>query len=92
MVGEKRECDVEDILCQIEALRSLRGLRTALGNETFQRDFPELENLDGKLVQKIQTTEGSIKEALAKCGNISLEEVTTEEVTEIAEPIEVTED
>lgn len=73
------ECNIDDILCQIEALRSMRSLRSAMGNETFVREFPELEGLDEKLIDKIQTTEGDIREALAKCGNIDLE------IPEIAE-------
>jgi len=69
------ECKVEDILCQINVLQSLRGLQTALGNETFLSEFPELQGLDTKIADKIQTTTGDLKEAIARCGNIPLEEI-----------------
>ena len=69
------ECKVEDILCQINVLQSLRGLQTALGDETFLSEFPELQGLDTKLADKIQTTTGDLKEAIAKCANIPMENV-----------------
>lgn len=84
------QCDVEDILCQIEALQSMRTLRTALGNESFRKEFPELETLEPKLIGKISLSEGNIREALARCGNIDLEdaEATKEFIAEVAEEIE----
>jgi len=68
-------CNVDDILCQIEALRSMRSLRTALGNETFASEFPELEGFDTKLTERIETTRGDLKTALAQCGNVDLADV-----------------
>jgi len=89
MVEERRECDVDDILCQIEVLRRMRDLKSALGDELFIQHFPELESLEPKLVEKIQNAEGNIKEALAKCGNIDLEvpelEAAAKEVSETTE-------
>jgi len=69
------ECKVEDILCQIKVLQSMRELKTAVGDETFLRDFPELQGLDTKLTEKIKTTTGDLKEAIAKCANIPIENV-----------------
>lgn len=71
---ENRQCDVDDILCQIEALRSMRTLRSVLTGEVFEREFPELEGLDAKLLGKIQAAKGNIREALEKCGNVDLED------------------
>ena len=67
------ECNVDDILCQIEVLRSMRALQTALGDETFTEEFPELAGLDAKLIDKINAQRGDIREALAECGNIDME-------------------
>lgn len=82
---ENRECDIDDILCQIEVLRSMRSLRSAMDNETFMKEFPELEGLDNKLLIKIQTTKGDIREALAQCGNIDLAEIAEFEGNEGSE-------
>jgi len=69
------ECKVDDILCQIEVLQSMRKLKVSLGNEAFLYEFPELQGLDEKLAEKIRTTTGDLKEAIARCGNIPLEEI-----------------
>ena len=71
----EERCNVDDILCQIEALRSMRGLQTALGNETFASEFPELVGMDGKLSEKIASTRGDLRTALAKCGNEDLTDI-----------------
>lgn len=85
MVEERGECDVDDILCQIEVLRRMRDLKSALGNELFIQHFPELESLEPKLVEQIQNAEGNIRGALAKCGNIDLEPELTEAAKEVSE-------
>ena len=76
------ECDVEDILCRIKVIESLRSLRTALGDGNFLSEFPELNGLDERLVRKIETTEGDFRAALAKCGNVDLEIPTVAEFSE----------
>jgi len=68
-------CNVEDILCQIEALKALRTLQSSLGNETFSEEWPELVGLDDKLSDRIATTKGDLKSALAQCGNVDLAEI-----------------
>jgi len=76
------DCNVDDILCKIEALRSMRALQAALGNETFSNEFPELEGIDEKLSRSIATSHGDLKSALAKCGNVDLAGLEEEEYTE----------
>ena len=71
----EEKCDVDDILCQIEALRSMKSLKTSLGNERFIQRFPQLEGMEEVLTESIRNTEGDLKTALARCGNIPLEEV-----------------
>ena len=71
------ECDVDDIICQLETLKNLRGLRANMGSESMLNRFPELSGMDGKLVLSIQETEGDLKTAIRKCGNID-EEATLE--------------
>lgn len=65
---ERKPCDVDDILCQLEALSHLKGLRAALGDEQFKSSFPELEGLDEKLTQKIKEQEISVGDSMAGCG------------------------
>jgi len=71
------ECDVENIVCQLETLKNLRGLAANMGSEALLERFPQLKGLDSELVDSIKSTEGDLKTAIAKCGNID-EEATLE--------------
>lgn len=66
------ECDIDDIICNFKALTSMRELKAALGNENFVREFPELESVVPRLEEKIKSSGASLREALARCGNIDL--------------------
>ncbi len=79
------ECDVDNIICQLETLKSLRSLKANMGSEAMQERFPELQGLDGKLVESIRETEGDLKTAIAKCGQID-----EEAILEMGETVEVT--
>ena len=59
------ECNVDDILCQIEVLRNLRGLQAALGEKKFTDDFPELVGIDERLALKIEAKKGDIRQSLS---------------------------
>lgn len=72
---EKVRCDIDDIMCQIEALNHLKGLQNVMGDEKFRSSFPELEGLGEKLTEKIQGQRESLQEALERCGLPVLEEV-----------------
>lgn len=90
------ECNVDDILCQIEVLRSLKTLRQNMSAESFRNQFPELEGISEKLTENINASRANLQEALIKCGNMDLdipeedsrtlssyvEEAEMEEVTE----------
>lgn len=60
-------CDVDDILCQIETLRHLRGLQQEIGKDAFALRFPEFTGLETKLTDEILKQEGSLDEALRRC-------------------------
>ncbi|KKL79755.1 hypothetical protein LCGC14_2011610 [marine sediment metagenome] len=77
------ECDVNDIICQLETLKSLRSLKVNMGQEAMLDRFPQLSGMDEKLVESIQETEGDLKTAIRKCGNID-EEATLE----MGEPVQ----
>lgn len=87
--NEIQKCDVEDILCQMEILSNLRGLQSALGDERFKTQFPELEGLSGQVSERIAKQDTSLKEALERCGLTPTEEVereTTVETEQYATP------
>ncbi len=77
------ECNVDDILCKMGVLQNLRGLQTGMGNEAFLKEFPELQGLDGKLTAKIEATTLAVNEAIAKCGQITSEEVSEPEEIQV---------
>lgn len=84
---EGLKCDIDDLLCQMQILTHLRGMKSVLGDEKFKSSFAEFEGLDTTLTEKIQSQETSLREALEKCGlskeveeyNLSDETVVVEE-------------
>jgi len=75
MTEEKPKCDIGDLLCQMQILSHLRGIKSVLGDEKFKASFTELEGLDTILVEKISSQETTLEEALEKCGLSETEEV-----------------
>ena len=61
------ECNVDDILCQLEVLKNLRELQEGLGNDWFKEKFPELLGVDIKLSETITEQNETIRQAIAKC-------------------------
>lgn len=73
------DCDVDDILCQVETLRHLRGLKKEMGSEAFKTKYPELIGIEEKLATEIQAQKGNLKEALESCGS-GIEDYIPEDV------------
>lgn len=73
------DCNIDDLLCQMAVISHLKGLQSALGEERYRTEFPELQGLD----ERVRSQEASLRDALGKCGLPSLEE--TEEIKEEAE-------
>ena len=61
------DCNVADILCQLETLRHLRGLQQEMGKEIFTSRFPEFAGLESRLIQEIESQEENLTGALTKC-------------------------
>ena len=76
------DCNVEDIMCHVNTLKSLRELRTSMGSESFMSEFPELEGLEGKLSDKIENTEGGLEALLERCGNEDLAKIDISETSD----------
>ena len=66
------ECDVDDVICQMEVLAHLRGLKKGLGEEKFREKFPELVDVEEKLTPKIKEQEDELQRALESCGESQL--------------------
>ena len=62
------ECNIDDIICQIQVLSHLKGIQNLVGDEKFSTGFPEFEGLDMVLTEKIRTGEASLNETLKGCG------------------------
>lgn len=78
-------CDVDDLFCRMTALAHLKGLKSALGDEKYREEFPELQSLD----EKITSREVSLREAMEECTK-GLEKITRGE-TEPLIPAEIIE-
>lgn len=64
------ECNIDDILCKIRTIESIKTLRSAMGNEAFIQEFPELEGLDTKLLEKLDVTKADVQKAIARCSGL----------------------
>ena len=65
-------CDVDDIICQLEILRDLKSLERNLSSESI---LPGWQEMAKQIPEEIRKHQGSLKEALEKCGNLSEEDV-----------------
>jgi len=68
---QKRPCNPEDVVCQMEVLRHLKGLREQMGNEAFLEKYPEGAALQEKLSPAIVQQEQVVQEKLAECSEES---------------------
>lgn len=73
------ECNIDDIICQMQVLDHLKGIKEIVGGDKFGTSFPEFEGLDSVLAEKIITGEASLNETLKACGLSGSEEPEEEE-------------
>jgi len=66
---QKTGCDVDDILCQLRVLASLKTLQDNMGKESFAVEFPELQGMDTKIKEKIATQKVKLSDAIRSCGD-----------------------
>ncbi len=66
---ERRPCDVDDVVCQMEVVAHLKGLQKSLGNAQFLEKFPELAGLEETIAPKIGEQEKVLQQSLENCGN-----------------------
>jgi hypothetical protein len=63
-----KQCDVDDLLCQVQVLGHLRGIKGLLGDEQFAQKFPEFDGLSDKLKNRVAQQEITVTEAMERCG------------------------
>ena len=80
-------CNVGDILCQMQVLTNLKGLKSALGDESFKSRVPELEGLDQTIMERIEETDATLSEALRQCGFPSMEDIVEPTAEPEVEPV-----
>lgn len=74
----ENDCNVDDVLCQLEVLKGLKTIESAVGKEGFAGKFPEFDGLGEKIKESIASSQVNLREALAKCGNDDLLKETIE--------------
>lgn len=63
----KQPCDPDDVVCQMEVLRHVKGLQEQLGNEAFIERFPELQTLKDRLPDEIRRQEEVVEQSISDC-------------------------
>lgn len=63
----KQPCDPDDVVCQMEVLRHIKGLEGQLGSEAFIERFPELQTLKERLPGEIKRQEEVVQQSLDDC-------------------------
>jgi len=63
----KKTCDRDDVVCQMEVLRHLKGLNEQLGNEAFLEKYPEAVALKEKLSGQVEKQEEAVAKAIDAC-------------------------
>lgn len=77
------ECNIDDILCKIRTIESIKNLRSVMGSESFIQEFPELEGLDTKLLEKLDITKADVQEAIAQCSGLLSEPIESVKLPQV---------
>ncbi len=85
MIGNPVGCDVDDIICQLRVLASLKTLQENMGKENFLLEFPELEGMDVKIKDKIASQRVRLSDAIKTCDVIDPDEIPPEILAELEE-------
>jgi hypothetical protein len=79
MVSENKSCDPDDVVCQLEVLRHLKGLEEQMGSEKFLEKYPELAPLKKRLPGEIAQQQQVVDSGIEVCGTKEAEETATVE-------------
>ncbi len=65
---QKSKCDIDDLMCQMQALNLLEGMKNLFGTEKFQERYPEFTGLGEVVKEKMREQRGTIREIMERCG------------------------
>ena len=78
-MSTEKKCDIDDLMCQLQVMNYLGGMKNLLGSEKFKIRYPEFEGLEGTMIERMKEQETTIREAFERCGLPIPEEETVEE-------------
>ena len=61
------DCDIDDIMCQLKILDSLRVIKDATDEDRFKERYPELANMGDVLASRITEQDSLLRSAFEKC-------------------------
>ncbi len=76
--NEKPKCDIDNLMCQMQALNLLEGMKNLFGTEKFQETYPEFQGLSDVVKERMGEQRGTIREIMERCG-LNTEEFRKEE-------------
>lgn len=68
------QCNMDDLVCQMQVLAHLRGIEDVLGSDRFHGEMPEFSGFSEKLAETILTQERTIEETMRSCGLLAPDE------------------
>ena len=79
------DCDIDDLMCQLQVMNHLEGMKNLLGSDKFKEKYPEFEGLGPTVAERIKEQETTIQEAFKKCGLGAPEEKSVSVITRMEE-------
>ena len=64
----EKKCDIDDLMCQLQVMNYLGGMKNLLGSEKFKVRYPEFEGLQETVMERMKEQETTIREAFENCG------------------------
>lgn len=77
----EKKCDIDDLMCQLQVMNLLGGMKSLLGSEKFKTRYPEFEGLEETIAERITEQKTTLKEVFEKCGIPAPEELEPETTT-----------
>lgn len=65
---DRAKCDPSDLMCQIQVLSHLKGIKAILGDSRFRTELPDLADLSDLLPSRIVEQQKIVDAQLRTCG------------------------
>jgi hypothetical protein len=82
MVENNQPCDPDDVICQMEVLRHLKGLEEQMGNQAFLERYPGLASAKDQITADVVSQQQKMDAAIDRCGRGDAEDKTVEPAEE----------